>query len=198
MGENQGADNHLAPGRGCGGCTMCCKVLKIDVPELKKLAAVSCDHCHEGAGCKIYENRPQVCRGWYCGWRRMEYLGDDWRPDRCGVLIDIAGGEDQGIPAGFTQVALKFDIVDSPRVLDWDPLVKFIGSEIERGRPVFLGVPAVIGYERRKIFLNHLMAHAVASRDRQRLVDALISAFQMGVRDAMMEKTVFNSPAALV
>jgi hypothetical protein len=125
----------------------------------------------------------------------MRYLDEDWRPDRCGVLIDIVGGENQGIPPSFPQVALKFDVIDSPRVLNWDPLIRFIGSEIERGRPVFLGVPAVLGYERRKIFLNYLMANAVASRDRQAMVNALISAYQMGVHDAMSEPTVFSAPA---
>ena len=122
----------------------------------------------------------------------MPYLNDDWRPDRCGVVIDIVGGEGQGIPPGFPQVGLKFDIIDSPRVLAWDPLLGFIRSEIERGRPVFLGVPAAIGYERRKIFLNHLMAHAVASRDRMLMINGLVSAFQMGMRDAMKEKTTFD------
>jgi hypothetical protein len=192
MGENKNVNDNLVSGRECGACTVCCKTLKINVPELKKLAAVLCDHCIEGAGCRIYETRPPVCKGWYCGWRRMPYLSDDWRPDRCGVLIDIVGGEGQGIPAGFPQVGLKFDVVDSPRVLNWDPLIRFIGSEIARGRPVFLGVPAPVGYERRKIFLNPLMADAVASRDRKLMVDGLLSAFQMGVREAKKEKTTFD------
>jgi hypothetical protein len=192
MDEKQSADDYLVPGRECGSCTVCCKTLKINVPELKKLAAVLCDHCTEGVGCKIYETRPSVCAGWYCGWRGMPYLNDDWRPDRCGVLINIVGGEGEGIPADFPQVALKFDVVDSPRVLSWEPLIRFIGSEIERGRPVFLGVPAAVGYERRKIFLNHLLAHAVASRDRTLMINALVSAFQMGARDAMKEKTIFD------
>jgi hypothetical protein len=122
----------------------------------------------------------------------MRYLGDDWRPDRCGVLIVMVGGEGAEIPAGFPQVALKFDIVDSPRVLAWDPLVAFIASEIERGRPVFLGIPAPVGYERRKVFLNHLMAQAVASRDRALIINGLLSAFQMGMRDAMKEKTTLD------
>ena len=121
----------------------------------------------------------------------MRYLSDDWRPDRCGVLIDIVGGEGQGIPASFPQVGLKFDVVDSPRVLNWDPLIRFIGSEIARHRPVFLGVPAAVGYERRKVFLNYAMAHAVASRDRALMVGGLMSAFELGVRDAMKEKTIF-------
>ncbi len=192
MGENQSTKDYLVPGRECGSCTVCCKTLKINVPELKKLAAVLCDHCAAGVGCKIYESRPSVCKEWYCGWRGMGYLSDEWRPDRCGVLIDIVGGEGEGIPADFPQVGLKFDIVDSPRVLTWDPLIKFIGSEIERGRPVFLGIPTPVGYERRKVFLNHLMAHAVASRDRMLMIDGLVSAYQMGVRDEMKEKTVFD------
>jgi hypothetical protein len=50
----------------------------------------------------------------------------------------------------------------------------------------------VIGYERRKVLLNYLMAQAVASRDRQLMVNALSAAFQMGVHDAMTEKTRFG------
>jgi hypothetical protein len=177
MGENHSLDDPPVPGRECGRCTVCCKTPKINVPELKKFAAVLCNHCTEGVGCKIYEARPSVCRGWYCGWRRLPGLGEHWRPDRCGVLIDVV---DQGIPAGFPPVGLKFDVVDSPSVLTWYPLIKYIGSEIERGMPVFLGVPAPIGYERRKIFLNYLMAEAVASHDRMRIIDGLVSAYEMG------------------
>jgi hypothetical protein len=189
--ENQSADNQLVSGRECGRCTVCCKALKIDVPELKKLAAVLCEHCTEGIGCKIYETRPSVCKGWYCGWRRMRYLGDDWRPDRCGVLIDVIG-KGQGIPARFPQIGLKFDVVDSPRVLNWDPLIRFIGLQIERGIPVFLGVPAAVGYERRKVFLNSLMAQAVASHDRTLMIKGLVTAFEMGVIDGLTEKTTFE------
>ena len=192
MGERETANDHLVSGRECGTCTVCCKVLKINVPELKKLAAVLCEHCTENVGCRIYETRPPVCAGWYCGWRRMRYLGDDWRPDRCGVLIDIVGGEGGEIPGAFPQVALKFDIVDSPRVLAWDPLIGFIGSEIQRGRPVFLGIPTPVGYERRKVFLNDLLAAAVASRDRMQMINGLVGAFQLGVRDEMKEKTKFD------
>nr|ACN58747.1 hypothetical protein AKSOIL_0069 [uncultured bacterium BLR3] len=191
MGENLNADAYLVPNRECGSCTMCCKALKIDVPQLKKLAAVACEHCAEGVGCKIYETRPPVCKGWYCGWRRMGYLNDEWRPDRSGVLIDVVGGEDQGIPPGFAPVGLKFDVLDSRHVLSWNPLIKFIASEIAQGHPVFLGVPAPVGYERRKVFLNHLMAAAVAVRDRRGMINALESAFQMGVREATNEKTIF-------
>ena len=120
----------------------------------------------------------------------MRHLSDDWRPDRCGVLIGIVEG-DEAIPAGFRQVALKFDVVDSASALSWEPLVRFIGSEIERGNPVFLGTPSPVGYERRKVFLNHMLAEAVATRDLAAIIDGLRWAFQIGVSDATKEKTTF-------
>jgi hypothetical protein len=42
------------------------------------------------------------------------------------------------------------------------------------------------------VFLNYSMAPAVASRDRSRIVQALQNAYQIGVRDALAEKTVFT------
>ena len=191
MSDRIQAGEDLVPGRECGRCTVCCKTLKIDAPELKKFADVLCNHCTEGAGCKIYEHRPSVCEGYYCGWRGMAHLSEHWRPDRCGILISLVGkGED--IPAEFPQVGLKFDVVDSPRVLVWDPLIKFIGSEIQRRRPVFLGVPAPIGYERRKVFLNYAMAPAVASRQKSLMIEGLTNAYRLGLHDGLMEKTAFN------
>ena len=191
MDESWSAHDRLVPGRGCGACTVCCKTLKIDAPELKKLAGVLCQHCSQGVGCKIYETRPQVCQGWYCGWRRMQHLNDEWRPDRCGVLICLVGAG-EGIPPEFPQLGLKFDVMESPDVLNWDPLIKYIGFEISRGTPVFLGTPAPVGYERRKVFLNYLMAHAVASRQRMLMLDVLQRAYGMGLADALKEKSKFG------
>lgn len=191
MDESWSAHDRLVPERGCGACTVCCKTLKIDAPELKKLAGVLCQHCSQGVGCKIYESRPQVCKGWYCGWRRMQHLSDDWRPDRCGVLICLVGAG-EGIPPEFPQLGLKFDVMESPDVLNWDPLLKYIGFEIARGTPVFLGTPVPVGYERRKVFLNYLMAHAVASRQRMLMLDTLQRAYGMGLADALKEKSKFG------
>jgi hypothetical protein len=191
--DDTSSRSDLVPGRECGTCTICCKTLKIDVPELKKLAGVSCQHCTEGHGCRIYETRPPVCKQWYCGWRLIPELTDHWRPDRCGVLICLVG-EGEGIPKEFPQLGLRFDIVDiadAPRVLAWDPLIKFIGWEIGRGCPVFLGIPAPIGYERRKVFLNYAMAQAVQSRQRHLMIECLESALRLGLQDGLREKTVF-------
>jgi hypothetical protein len=182
-------DSDLVPGRACGTCTVCCKTLKIDAPELKKLADVLCGHC-TASGCKIYEARPAVCAAWYCAWRKIPQLTDHWRPDRCGVLVCFVGAG-EGIPAEFPQLGLKFDIVESPRVLVWDPLIKFIASEVARGRPVFLGVPTPVGYERRKIFLNYAMAPLVRTGERQPMVQCLEAAYRAAMRESLREKTVF-------
>jgi len=184
------SDNHLVADRVCGSCTVCCKTLKVDTPELKKRAGVLCHNCTEGVGCQIYDSWPPICRSWYCGWRRIPQLSEHWRPDRCGVLVCFVG-EGEGIPPEFPQLGLKFDIVESPRVLAWDPLIKFIGSEIAHCRPVFLGTPAPIGYERRKIFLNYAMADAVRLRHRPLMLECLEAAYQLGMRDACIEKTIF-------
>jgi hypothetical protein len=188
MGEHQSLNDFVVAGRECGGCTACCKTLRIR--ELKKLAGVLCEHCAEGSGCKIYETRPSVCRGFYCGWKRLPYLGDEWRPDRCGILIGLVEGA--GIPPGFPPAGLKFDVVESPRVLNWYPLIGLISKEIERGMPVFLGIPTPVGYERRMVFLNHLMADAVASRDRARIIAVLKTAYERALLEATKEKTVFD------
>jgi hypothetical protein len=66
------------PGRECGQCTLCCKLLKVDVIE--KPAGKWCKHCTPGKGCNIYAERPDVCAAWFCGWREWERLGPKWYP----------------------------------------------------------------------------------------------------------------------
>jgi hypothetical protein len=75
----------LAPGRSCEGCTTCCKLLSID--ELKKPAQTWCQHCEIGVGCKIYSERPDDCRTFYCGWVLDGAIGDEWDPRRSKMVI---------------------------------------------------------------------------------------------------------------
>jgi hypothetical protein len=72
-------------GNDCGSCTVCCMALR--VIELDKEAGRYCQHCLPGKGCGIYETRPEVCRGFLCGWRRVPQLGEEWRPDKSGILM---------------------------------------------------------------------------------------------------------------
>ena len=49
------------PGKSCGPCTHCCKVLYIE--ELKKPAGPLCSNCNVGGGCGIYVSRPVSAEG---------------------------------------------------------------------------------------------------------------------------------------
>ncbi len=78
----------LVAGRECGDCTICCMVLRIDAPTLDKPADTPCRHS-TGTGCGIYATRPDVCRDWFCGWRRNAAMPEAARPDRSGLLVSL-------------------------------------------------------------------------------------------------------------
>jgi hypothetical protein len=79
------ASPQVAPGKVCGSCMMCCKLPPI--PELEKAAARWCQHAAPGKGCSIYENRPTVCRRFYCHWMVDPGLGPEWKPDRAKFVM---------------------------------------------------------------------------------------------------------------
>jgi uncharacterized protein len=74
-----------APGKTCGGCTMCCSALEIE--ELNKPAGPLCGNCRLRGGCSIYDNRPQVCRDFECEWLASRDLPRQFRPDLIGTIL---------------------------------------------------------------------------------------------------------------
>lgn len=75
-------------GRDCGGCAVCCDVLRIDTVDLQKPAGVPCVN-RVAEGCAIHATRPDICRAWFCGWRRNAAIPDAARPDRSGLMISL-------------------------------------------------------------------------------------------------------------
>jgi hypothetical protein len=73
------------PARGCDGCTLCCKVLRVSA--LQKPHGVWCEHCAIGAGCRIYDRRPGECRSFNCGFLQLDYLTEEWRPANSKIVI---------------------------------------------------------------------------------------------------------------
>lgn len=67
----------------CGTCTTCCTILPI--PELDKPAGVPCKHL-TAQGCGIYDDRPQLCKDFLCGYRRVD-MAPRMRPDRAGFMM---------------------------------------------------------------------------------------------------------------
>jgi len=75
----------VVPGRTCGTCSLCCKVL--DIPALEKPAGKWCSHCKPRNGCGIHAMRPVACRGFYCEWTTSKGLGPEWKPERAKFLL---------------------------------------------------------------------------------------------------------------
>lgn len=83
----QGMNVGLLPGRDCGTCSLCCKVMAIGYMDPPKPAGKWCQHCTPGQGCAVWAERPQGCADFNCDWRKNPRLPDAWRPDRCGFVI---------------------------------------------------------------------------------------------------------------
>ncbi|MEA2974988.1 MAG: hypothetical protein QOF19_508 [Alphaproteobacteria bacterium] len=79
------ANTLVVPNRECGTCTLCCKVVHIEV--LASPAGQWCPHCRPGKGCGIYTTRPAVCRGAYCEWMISRGLGPEWKPEKAKFVL---------------------------------------------------------------------------------------------------------------
>jgi hypothetical protein len=73
------AELPLVPGRGCGTCSLCCKVYSVQ--ELSKPAGRWCIHAGRGSGCTNHADRPHVCRQFFCSWLVDPNLGPEWKPE---------------------------------------------------------------------------------------------------------------------
>jgi hypothetical protein len=74
-----------APGRQCGECSLCCKVVAVGV--LEKPAGVWCRHCLKTSGCAIYGRHPDECREFHCGWLVNPEFGAEWYPRRSKMVL---------------------------------------------------------------------------------------------------------------
>ncbi len=166
----------LVPGRECGACTACCRELTIESVELRKVQGVLCSHCVPGKGCRIHATRPEVCRDWFCQWRRYAWLDNSWRPDRSGLLLRAT---DDDVPEGYVSgIGVVVDVLGgcdrllSPRVME------VIGGLVDAEVATFLSVPSLAGFTSGRVLLNPSVEDAVRAGDgdvmRARLVDAYL------------------------
>jgi hypothetical protein len=82
------SENPLVPGRTCGSCMLCCKVMLVD--ELNKPAGTMCSYAVVGSGCTIRDHRPRACRRFFCGWRLDPNIDSLWKPSICGFVLQIS------------------------------------------------------------------------------------------------------------
>ena len=92
----------ITSGRVCGNCSLCCKLLK--VIELDKPANQWCGYCKPGkGGCTIHATRPDICRGYFCGWMLSDKVGDEWYPLDCHMILSL------GVFGGIQTVTVTVD-----------------------------------------------------------------------------------------
>jgi hypothetical protein len=98
---------HVVPGRTCGTCTLCCKL--IAVVEFDKPPGEWCPHCVRKGGCAIHATRPVGCRTFFCHWMTEKGLSPDWKPERSKLVLVLSEGEhmtafvDPGTPGAWRQ-----------------------------------------------------------------------------------------------
>jgi hypothetical protein len=159
----------LVPGRECGECQLCCIVPAIDKPEIQKLSGSPCRHCI-GGGCDVYETRPEVCRTYYCGWRRIDLFRDNWRPDKSGVFAELETGQ----PPPFQNVGISMILVGNPlKTVRRHDFIDFVAINVRNNVALFLGLPGPNGKQAARLPLNNREIIAAASRSRAELKELL-------------------------
>ena len=160
------------PNRNCGECTACCVTLRINEPKLKKHADTPCCNLSPNGDCEIYNDRPSTCHAYYCGWRYLEQLGNEWRPDRSKILLRLH--QDGGIILQALETPLK--------VLIEQLALEFIVGCIESSIPIYISVPAKPGFCYSLIKLNENLASVVDSRDLEVAQSIITQAINYGAQ----------------
>jgi len=166
----------LVPGRDCGACTACCTELTVETSDIRKVQGVTCVHCTAGAGCGIYLTRPEICRTWFCQWRRYAWLDDAWRPDLSQMILRAT---DDDVPDGYaSEIGIVFDLFGPCDVLLLPATLDVIARLIDADIATFLSVPGLVGWASGRVLLNPSLEAAVRERDgdkvRARMVDAFL------------------------
>ena len=152
----------MVAGRSCGECSVCCVALNVDTLEFQKQPGVACAHLCTGGGCSIHATRYPICRAYHCAWRYLGFLGDDWRPDKSGVLIEFQFEE---LPDHYPKrPGVRLTLVDRDKALRrsfFDTVAGLVASDV----PIVLAAPGPPGHFPARAFLNDALKEAVLKRD---------------------------------
>ena len=161
----------------CGGCTVCCVVPPIRSPQFSKTSGVSCIHRRSGEDCSIHASRPEVCRSWYCGFRTLEFLNEEWRPDKSGLLVIP---DEESIPLKFSKrQGLKILAFRKADDLIVPFAVDMIAGLVFGGVPTFVAVPGPVGHHGAKALVNDELFAAADRRDRKFIQNYLLNLYDL-------------------
>ena len=132
-------DFHL---RHCGECHVCCVDLRID----DKPAGEPCPELVDW-GCRHYDKRPAVCRGYQCIWRVVgeDVLDDCQRPDKIGVVFTamLASQLDYEFPGGDCLLIVARPCAGRVNVCDNWPAVETMWNLRMAGLRVHISEPGL-------------------------------------------------------
>ena len=119
----------LIEGRSCGTCMVCCVIPGIDQKDVQKRFNTPCTHA--GVGCRMYDQRPGVCRKFYCAWRYLVDWDEFQRPDISGIFASFEPSPDG------PGVAISILLTNNPTIVVQDPLfLRCISSLAAAGVPL--------------------------------------------------------------
>ena len=105
---------HQKVDRECGDCNLCCKLPNIDNGKFKK-DYTWCKHCEIGVGCKIYPQRPKICKDFKCLWK-AGMCDESLKPNKVGFYI-IPENDQSMIDACFTIYAETYRVDNIPKIM---------------------------------------------------------------------------------
>jgi hypothetical protein len=171
------ADLPLVAGRSCGECNVCCVALTIDDPELQKVQGYRCPHAQADHSCGIYATRPQACRAFYCGWRRLKWVREPLRPDRSGVLIRLHGEISR--KDGSRRLGVMITLLNRA-ALKAEGLAETVAAAISAEVPVWLHIPGPPGHTAAQARLNDALREPVRARDKAAVLRILREGYAIG------------------
>ena len=177
LGRDESVEPELVAGRTCGSCNVCCVALTIDDPALQKAQGYRCRHAQRDNSCAIYETRPQTCRTFFCGWRRLKWIRETLRPDSSGVLVRLHN--EVSAADGTQRAGVIFTLLNGA-ALKAEGLAESVAAAVSAGVPVYLHVPGPPGYTAGRARLNEALGDAVHFKDKAAVLQILRRARAMG------------------
>jgi hypothetical protein len=153
----------------CGTCTVCCLALRID--EFGKQAGAMCQHCIP-EGCGIYESRYEVCRGFLCGWRIVSALGNDWRPDRSGILILLVEKEKLPEEHRAAGEGVQFVVLGGEKAIRRPGFAEYVSTLVSRDVAVYMSADSP------KTLINKYLRPLVATKNKAGLLEMLLHIYR--------------------
>ena len=167
----------LVPERACGDCNVCCVALTIDDPQLRKPQGYRCKNTLPNKGCAIYDNRPDMCRTFFCGWRTFKWIRDSLRPDTSGVLVrtqyTVTAAEKTPVPG------VIFTFLNNA-ALKAEGLAETVAAAVAAGIRVYIHVPGPPGQTSSQARIDEVLQHAVITKNKAEVLNILRRAQTQG------------------